>query len=227
MNTLPPPIPRPVSCSAQKLLQLCDAIAAGEFDPSFEHQIYRELNSAMRSARLQPQALDPWRPLLYHITEALEALPRARSLVYRGVNLQIDVSQYVTGRHLVWPAFSSTSLDAAVGKQFLGSTASGVLFVIHCRAGVPTIRTSRCGGECQRVAKFANFPSVSAVIDFSKGNWGRSSISGKNGENGTGKKGCYVPFFSHSSPPPPFISHSVFPHATLLLQWGKFICCLM
>ena len=121
--------------SAQKLVLFCEALAAGEFDPSCEHQIYVEMNRAMRAAALRPEELEALRPLLYHITRALEGLPSCNSMVYQGVDLHIDISQYVTGRHLVWPAFSSTSTDAAVGKQFLGSASCGVLFVIHCRTG--------------------------------------------------------------------------------------------
>lgn len=71
-----------------------------------------------------------WRPVAYHVHRALGKLPPYEaSQVYRGIGCRLD--GYQEGRFVQWPAFSSSTADPNVVRQFTGS--AGSLFIIRPR----------------------------------------------------------------------------------------------
>lgn len=68
--------------------------------------------------------------MAYHVHRALGKLPPYEaSQVYRGIGCRLD--GYQEGRFVQWPAFSSSTADPNVVRQFTGS--AGSLFIIRPR----------------------------------------------------------------------------------------------
>ena len=81
---------------------------------STESNVYRKLNSALR-ARSGP-AFDAWGPYLWHLSQALQALPDVATTVYRGMDAP-NLAEYQQSKRVHWSGFSSTSTNASVSNR--------------------------------------------------------------------------------------------------------------
>jgi serine/threonine protein kinase len=81
---------------------------------STESNIYKKLNSALR-ARSGP-AFDAWVPYLWHLSQALQALPDVATTVYRGMDAP-NLAEYQQSKRIHWSGFTSTSTDASVSNH--------------------------------------------------------------------------------------------------------------
>lgn len=81
---------------------------------STESNVYRKLNTALR-AREGP-AFDAWGPYLWHLSQALQALPDVTTTVYRGMNAP-NLAEYQQSKRVHWSGFSSTSTNAQVSSR--------------------------------------------------------------------------------------------------------------
>ena len=80
---------------------------------SIESNVYRRLNSALR-ARAGP-SFEAWAPYLWHLSQALQALPDVSTTVYRGMNAP-NLAEYQRSKRVHWSGFSSTSTSASVSS---------------------------------------------------------------------------------------------------------------
>ena len=94
--------------------------------------LYFVLNDLLRSANRQ-QDLEPWYLYLRLLLNALFRLPPVRTMVHRGVRLDLG-SRYHKEQTVVWWGFSSctTNIEVLKSKQFLGDTDARTLFYIQC-----------------------------------------------------------------------------------------------
>lgn len=86
-----------------------------------EGQLYFELNKALRTrdSNGRSSALALWGGYVYYLMSALSQLPSVNEVAYRGYPDRRTVeAQYNVGRPIQWGAFSSTSIDAEVARQF-------------------------------------------------------------------------------------------------------------
>ena len=98
-----------------------------------ERQIYRAMNKAMREQRAED--LSFWRPLLWHLDQALQTLQSCHVTVYRGIKQWMQRSDYQQGRVIRWPAFSSASRSESVALAFAKEGEGGrSLFVIEAKS---------------------------------------------------------------------------------------------
>ena len=84
-------------------------------------QLYFELNAALRtrSAAARASVLSLWGGYLYYLLAALGKLRDVTGVFYRGYpDKQTVQDKYKVGRPIQWGAFSSTSQDLSVTKQF-------------------------------------------------------------------------------------------------------------
>ena len=84
-------------------------------------QLYFELNAALRtrSAAARASVLSLWGGYLYYLLAALGKLRDVTGVFYRGYpDKQTVEDKYKVGRPIQWGAFSSTSQDVSVTKQF-------------------------------------------------------------------------------------------------------------
>jgi len=95
-----------------------------------EDPFYRKLNAAMRAGDVE--ALKPFRDYIYYLTKTLEKIPPSTGVtsVYRGIDCKLD--NYREGTRIVWPSFSSSTLDANVAVQFMKGQ-KGTLFLINAK----------------------------------------------------------------------------------------------
>eukprot|EP00667_Euglena_gracilis_P009853 EG_transcript_10019 len=94
------------------------------------HQLYREMNLAMREK--DPAQIAFWRPMIYYLAEALGRLPRNKTqTLYRGVSLAVSPAIYSTGKAVTWPSFSSSTKDATVAANFLADAQAVTVFHIN------------------------------------------------------------------------------------------------
>ena len=94
-------------------------------------QIYSAMNTALRTG--DHKAIAFWRPLIWSVDVALQALPPHKGKLYRGLDCTLRGDEYVAGGCIGWPAFSSSSQSLAVAKDFsLGD--SGTLFFLLSRS---------------------------------------------------------------------------------------------
>eukprot|EP01045_Picozoa_sp_COSAG04_P040646 COSAG04_NODE_11975_length_677_cov_1.257785_1_plen_135_part_00 len=76
--------------------------------------MYRVLNTALRE-REGPH-FEAWSPYLWHLSQALQALPDVADTVYRGMNAP-NLDQYQMRKRVHWSGFSSTSTDETVSSK--------------------------------------------------------------------------------------------------------------
>jgi hypothetical protein len=89
-------------------------------------QPFAVLNNALRQ-RGGPH-FDAWRPFLWHLMQALNALPDKKCTVFRGMK-NCPVQDYKQGKTVHWSGFSSSSTLPNVATGFAGR--SGVVFKLH------------------------------------------------------------------------------------------------
>jgi len=91
---------------------------ARSFKGTLEQSLFYVLNGLL--ANRNNSGLKKWKPYLFYLTEALAKLPNVERLVYRAWNKPLTQlsKQYQVGRTVVWTAFTSTSKDKSVLKQF-------------------------------------------------------------------------------------------------------------
>jgi hypothetical protein len=95
---------------------------------AYTTNIYGKLNFALRN-RDDPAKIDKYKPLGWHIVDALKKLPDYEGTVYRGDSgTHLEPSQYTKGAEIHYQAFTSTSTSKSVAKGFAG--AGGYLFII-------------------------------------------------------------------------------------------------
>ena len=95
---------------------------------AYTTNIYGKLNFALRN-RDVPAEINPYKPLGWHIVDALKKLPDYEGTVYRGDSgTHLEPSQYTKGAEIHYQAFTSTSTSKSVAKGFAG--AGGYLFII-------------------------------------------------------------------------------------------------
>eukprot|EP00906_Rhabdomonas_costata_P011345 RCo016120 len=103
---------------------------------TLETEVYRKVNDVLRGKK--PDELKQWRNFILHLNRGLAGLPPVitfplGSPLYRGINVAVDSALYREGYFVVWPAFSSTTMDPEVAQQFFkgadGKT-DGTMFMI-------------------------------------------------------------------------------------------------
>ena len=103
-----------------------------------QDNIYFQLNGALRSRKVHPAKMRPWKGYLSFLMRALKHFPNFEGIVYRGGNRGIDrdtiASEYKVGRTIQWAAFSSTSVTVETTKQFVHRE-KGVIFKIQLLRG--------------------------------------------------------------------------------------------
>ncbi|CAF4382770.1 unnamed protein product, partial [Rotaria socialis] len=90
--------------------------------------LYRVLNKALRSKKRQ--ALKTWFPYLKLFDVALNKLPGAKEVVWRGVPLDIG-KDFIKNQTLTWWSINSCSSSVDVIKGFLGVDKKSTLFLIE------------------------------------------------------------------------------------------------
>eukprot|EP00668_Euglena_longa_P019398 GGOE01024141.1.p1 GENE.GGOE01024141.1~~GGOE01024141.1.p1 ORF type:complete len:1855 (-),score=543.09 GGOE01024141.1:804-6260(-) len=108
-------------------------------------QIYEVVNRCMRTH--QQVELLFWRPFLYHLDQAMFALPSVQARLFRGINMTFDNGAYQKGAIIRWPAYSSSSLKRAVAEEFARGSTKGTLFFLTSQTAVDISHYSRFGGE--------------------------------------------------------------------------------
>eukprot|EP00906_Rhabdomonas_costata_P037451 RCo052742 len=113
----------------------CLAVWAYAYELPTPPQIYASLTAAQRAAVSEPEALDSWSDYLFYLTTALHKLPSRKGTVFRGIPIQVDTREYGGGTFVLWPAFSSTSRNSTVAKEFFLQQGRGVMFALEvCEA---------------------------------------------------------------------------------------------
>eukprot|EP00667_Euglena_gracilis_P000218 EG_transcript_218 len=107
-------------------------------------QVYSCMNHAMRLRDAERIAF--WRPLIWEIDQALQALPSLPTRSFRGINCEMNPALYKAGRHVCWPAFSSATQSQAVAEAFAKGE-SGTLFFLQGSAARHVARVSRYPDE--------------------------------------------------------------------------------
>ena len=94
---------------------------------TLETEVYTAMNRCMRDPDPWSQGLERWRPVMYHIQQALAKIPPFAHLqLYRGLACRVE--GYTEGSLVHWPAFSSTTSDAGIVMDFAGD--AGTIFII-------------------------------------------------------------------------------------------------
>ena len=88
-----------------------------------------------------------WGGYLFYLLAGLAKLPDVRAVVYRGYpDKSTALAQYQVGRPIQWGAFSSTSREVGVTKQFTDK-ANGVIFKLTVTHGKTIKQYSYFEGE--------------------------------------------------------------------------------
>ena len=90
------------------------------------------MNFAMRVARDKPtptivKTVELFKPLITALDNFLCLLPPFRTIVFRGTRARV-ASNYKLGALVVWPQFTSTSVEHEEAKNFTGN--EGTFFII-------------------------------------------------------------------------------------------------
>ena len=117
-------------------------------DPEGGDQIYSAMNSAMRTG--DTAGLKFWRPLLWHLDQALQVLPAYKGKLYRGINIRFSEAEFCAGQTICWPAFSSASTKQSVAEEFVKGD-DGTLFFIQ-------------SAGAKAISKFSQFPEEAEVL---------------------------------------------------------------
>lgn len=81
---------------------------------TMESPVYPALNSALRER--QGPHFEAWSLFLWHLSQALQALPDVATTVYRGMNAP-NLDEYQMSKRVHWSGFSSTSTNAMVSSK--------------------------------------------------------------------------------------------------------------
>ena len=117
-------------------------------DPEGGDQIYSAMNAAMRTG--DAAGLKFWRPLLWHLDQALRVLPSYKGKLYRGINIRFSEAEFCAGQTVCWPAFLSASTTQAVAEEFVKGD-DGTLFFIQ-------------SAGAKAISKFSQFPEEAEVL---------------------------------------------------------------
>ena len=82
-----------------------------------DDQIYAAMNAAMRNN--DNVAIGFWRPFIWHLDQALLALPPYEGKLYRGIDVRVTAQSYRPGGEVCWQAFSSATTERAVADEFV------------------------------------------------------------------------------------------------------------
>jgi len=100
-------------------------------DPNGGDNLFAVLNASLH-VRAKELSLPNTKAFLYHLLRGLAALPPFQGVVYRGIpatHAAKVCEEYTKGTDVYWSAFTSTTMDVAVAKQFAGGP-GGVIFII-------------------------------------------------------------------------------------------------
>ena len=101
-----------------------------KYDLEGYDQIYASMNRAMRQQPPDPVSIEFWRPLIWELDVALQALPSYAGTLYRGVSCRFDSTSYQAGGTICWLAFSSASKTKAVAERAMQGDEGGTLFSV-------------------------------------------------------------------------------------------------
>ena len=107
-----------------------------------ETPIYRYINYFLRTGAGD---IGDWGLYAQYLQHALDAIPAYTGSAYRGIDVAVDESLYIPGNIVTWRAFSSSSTNVRVARDFLGRKRTEVdsqvqpatLFIISCVSGRP------------------------------------------------------------------------------------------
>jgi len=123
---------------------------------TLELEIYQDMNKGQREDR--KELIARFMPLTYLIVNAMRKLPKhplSDSQLYRAINRDVR-KDYEMTQFIRWHAFSSTTADSVVVKDFLKSQAEGsfgTIFLVRSSTGV-------------RIEDFSEFPREREVLLF-------------------------------------------------------------
>ena len=102
---------------------------------TLESPLYKQMNQHLR--RRDRSAFKPFFPFLRLLLTALQKLPRADVVVYRGVKIDL-ASKYPEGEAVTWWSFSSSTSEVGVLKndQFLGDQGKRTIFSVRTTRAV-------------------------------------------------------------------------------------------
>eukprot|EP01124_Arcella_intermedia_P016532 TRINITY_DN23152_c0_g1_i1.p1 TRINITY_DN23152_c0_g1~~TRINITY_DN23152_c0_g1_i1.p1 ORF type:complete len:552 (+),score=133.91 TRINITY_DN23152_c0_g1_i1:3-1658(+) len=102
------------------------------FGGAREDNLFLILNGMLAKRCLEEE----WKPFTYFLMRALKKIPNYKGKVFRGLNKPLtQLSKlYKTGSCIVWVAFTSTSLDNKISKQFSKSN-SGTWMILEVIEG--------------------------------------------------------------------------------------------
>eukprot|EP00668_Euglena_longa_P009965 GGOE01012079.1.p1 GENE.GGOE01012079.1~~GGOE01012079.1.p1 ORF type:complete len:274 (-),score=70.94 GGOE01012079.1:623-1444(-) len=118
-------------------------------------QIYSEVNRIMREH--VPQDVAFWRPLIFHLDCALGKLPSHEHTAYRAA-VRFDPELYLEGNRVIWPAFSSASVNMGVVNDFIEDKRQDVELEGQGTVFVLTTKSAR------RVHTYSHFPEEEEVL---------------------------------------------------------------
>ena len=132
-------------------------------------QVYGGLNLAIRTHNDSLMTL--FRGIAWHIQQALDKLPPVATTVYRGMPLKQPKALYKVGKKVLWPAFSSTSLDRAVCEDFCAAKETNpgelpTLFELHVHAARDIRAFSRFPEEAELLLPVMTVFEITQVRDI-------------------------------------------------------------
>jgi len=100
-----------------------------------EQSLFYVLNRLLASRN--NSELEKWKPYLFYLTEALAKLPNVEMQVYRACDKPLTQlsKNYKVGCTVVWTAFTSTSKDKDVLKQFSKTVEHGTWATLEVKEG--------------------------------------------------------------------------------------------
>eukprot|EP01006_Ploeotia_vitrea_P000849 TRINITY_DN103767_c0_g1_i1.p1 TRINITY_DN103767_c0_g1~~TRINITY_DN103767_c0_g1_i1.p1 ORF type:complete len:583 (-),score=42.81 TRINITY_DN103767_c0_g1_i1:400-1980(-) len=107
-----------------------------------EAPLFKIVNAALREHN--SAILAKYADYIHYTNDALKQLPKWKGITYRGIDCKVSSSLYETGNIVTWQAFSSSTTNAKVARDFLSSTASttpnsapnGTLFILDSLSAV-------------------------------------------------------------------------------------------
>lgn len=105
------------------------------YNGTVDECIFTLINRDLRSRN--PNDLNKWLPFLYYMHQAKKHLPSYNGRVYRGIRDPLTKlsKQYTQGGCVVWIAFTSTTKDDLVIKQF-SKNGTGTWMIIDVNDGI-------------------------------------------------------------------------------------------
>eukprot|EP01006_Ploeotia_vitrea_P048016 TRINITY_DN67186_c9_g2_i2.p1 TRINITY_DN67186_c9_g2~~TRINITY_DN67186_c9_g2_i2.p1 ORF type:complete len:948 (+),score=106.86 TRINITY_DN67186_c9_g2_i2:60-2903(+) len=87
---------------------------------TYECDIFQQVHKSIAQRESDATVLDKWRPFVFHLYAALDQLPHAPGMVYRGISRPMfDLAPFTPGAELAWPAFVSASRSLAIASSWM------------------------------------------------------------------------------------------------------------